>query len=579
MGKKELFQELIYELKKRDIEKDELAKLKVKLCKKHDVKNIPTDIEIMLNASPSDIDKMQLMSKPTRSISGVSVVALMSKPLECPHASEEGPCIMCPGGPSSRQGDMPQSYTGKEPATRRGLRNNFDPYFQVMNRLEHYIVQGHMPDKVELIIMGGTFPSFSKKYQEEFVMYAFKALNDFSSMFFSKGKFDLMKFREFYYLPGKVDDKEREKNIFKNFRSSKGESTLKKEHERNEKGDIKCVGLTIETRPDYGMKEHGDELLKLGCTRVEIGVQSVYDKALKNIKRGHGVKESIRSIKELKDLGFKINAHYMLGLPGTTEDEDRGGLKRLFSDPDFRPDMLKIYPCMVVKGTKLYDIWKKGEYDTMDTMKAASVIAEFKKDVPSWVRVMRVQRDIPTYMTEAGVDRTNLRQYVMELMKKKGWKCRCIRCREVGRAVEKLGKVKIIWKHYKASRGHEFFISAEDKNYLYGFCRMRFPSEELKKEIDGDSVLIRELHVYGPAVQIGKPHKSNISGKSGTSSNFLTKGTVQHKGIGKNLLEKAEEIARTYYKKKVVVISGVGVRGYYRKLGYRKEGPYMVKKI
>ncbi|MBD3249058.1 tRNA uridine(34) 5-carboxymethylaminomethyl modification radical SAM/GNAT enzyme Elp3 [Candidatus Woesearchaeota archaeon] len=561
MGKKEFFQELIEELKKRKIDKDEMAKLKVKLCKKHDVKNIPTDIEVMLNASPSDIDKMGLMSKPTRTISGVSVIAVMSRPQECPHAKEEGPCIMCPGGPSSIHGDMPQSYTGKEPATRRGLRNKFDAYFQVMNRLEHYIVQGHMPDKVELIIMGGTFPSFSKKYQEEFVIYAFKALNDFSSMFFSDGKFDLLKFRKYYCLPGKVDDKEREKKVFKNFKASRGKSTLKKEHERNERSSIKCVGLTIETRPDYGMKEHGDGLLRLGCTRVEIGVQSVYDKALKKIKRGHDIKDSIKSIRELKDLGFKINAHYMLGLPGTTEEGDKDGLKRLFSDPDFRPDMLKIYPCMVVKGTGLYDLWKKGKYDAMATEKAASIIAEFKKDVPSWVRIMRVQRDIPTYMTEAGVDRTNLRQYVMEHMKEKGWKCNCIRCREIGRAVKKLGKVKIGWKHYKASKEHEFFISAEDKDHLYGFCRMRFPSENLRKEISEDSVLIRELHVYGPAVQIGKT------------------GAVQHKGIGKRLLEKAEEIAKTYYKKKVVVISGVGVRGYYRKIGYRKEGPYMVKKL
>ena len=203
----------------------------------------------------------------------------------------------------------------------------------------------------------------------------------------------------------------------------------------------------------------------------------------------------------------------------------------------------------------------KKKYKPLTTKQAANLIVKFKKYIPEFCRVMRIQRDIPTFMTEAGVDMTNLRQYVHELMKKKKIKCRCIRCREAGRAMVKLGKPKIKVIHYKASQGTEFFISAESKDYVLGFCRLRFPSQFLRKEITQDSALVRELHVYGEAVQIGK------------------KGSVQHKGIGKRLLKEAEKIAKTYNKKKMVVISGVGARNYYKRLGYRKEGGYVVKKL
>ena len=302
-------------------------------------------------------------------------------------------------------------------------------------------------------------------------------------------------------------------------------------------------------------------MLRLGCTRVEVGVQSVYDEALKRIKRGHSVKDTIDSIKILKNLGFKINAHYMLGLPGITPKKDLEGLKELFENENFKPDMLKIYPCMVVEGTKIYKEWKNKKFKPLTTKKAAEMIANAKKFIPKYVRIMRVQRDIPTYMTAAGVDRTNLRQYVEQITKEKKIKCQCIRCREVGRA-RKIGKPTIKAMHYNASDGNEFFISAEDKyNNLHGFCRLRFPSKSLRKEITEDSALIRELHVYGTAVGIGK------------------QGEIQHKGIGKKLLKKAEEIAKTYHKNKIVVISGIGVREYYKKLKYKKEGVYMVKFI
>ena len=305
-------------------------------------------------------------------------------------------------------------------------------------------------------------------------------------------------------------------------------------------------------------------MLKLGCTKVELGIQTIYDYVLNRIKRGHTVKDSIEATRILKDLGFKINYHMMLGLPGVNRKQDLFALQTLFRCEKFRPDMLKLYPCMVLRGTKLYNLWKRKKYAPLTTKQAIDLISEFKKTVPSWVRIARVQRDIPTFMTEAGVDRTNLRQYIEEKMKKQGIKCRCIRCRESGRA-KKIEKIDFLILEYKASKGKEFFISAEDvkNDVLIGFCRLRFQSQQLRKEITKDSALIRELHVFSPAVAIGE--------KSRTS--------MQHKGIGKKLVEMAENIAKTYQKKKVVVISGIGARNYFRSLSYRKEGPYMVKFI
>lgn len=553
------YTEITRSIKQKKPNKKQLASFKNKLCKKYKFKKIPTDTEILLNTNKKDISKIKkyLLTKPTRTISGVAVVAIMTKPFPCPH----GKCIMCPGGPKSSFGDVPQSYTGKEPATRRAIRNKFDPYLQVMNRLEQYIVSGHVPDKIELIIMGGTFPSFPKKYQEDFIKYALKAMNDFSDLFFKKDGLDIVKFKEFFELPGDITDKKRQKSIFKKLLLIKNIKKIKLENEqsRNEKSNIKCVGLTIESRPDYAKLEHGNEMLRLGATRVELGVQTVYNKVLEKIKRGHSVEDSIEATRILKDLGFKINYHVMPGLPDVTKKQDMAALKEYFSNPDFRPDMLKIYPCMVLKGTKLYDIWKQGKYKPLTTKKAVELLVEFKKYVPEYTRIMRVQRDIPTFMTEAGVDRTNLRQYAHKLMKEKSIKCRCIRCREIKN--QKIKKIIIKKIKYKASKGTEYFISAESENKIVGFCRLRFPSQTLKEEITKNSALIRELHVFGPAVGLGK------------------KGNVQHKGVGKVLLKEAETISKKNKKEKIIVISGVGVRDYYKKLGYKKEGVYMVKRL
>ncbi len=540
--------------------KQELQLFKHRLGQQYHLKSIPTDIELLLHVSSGDLDffKQFLLTKPVRSISGVSPIAIMSWPYQCKH----GACTMCPSMTS--QG-IPQSYTGVEPSTRRGIRNNFDPFLMIWNRLEQYVVTGHSFDKVEIIIQGGTFLSFPQEYQDDYILHVYKSLNDFSRMFVSENRFDFELFKIFFELPGDIGNPQRTQRIQEKVLGVKyaSHSTLDAAQEYNDKYSyIKCVGLTIETKPDWGFIEHGLLMLKYGCTRVELGVQSVYEDVIALINRGHTIADTIRSIRELKDLGFKINVHYMPGLPGVKDaSQDLEGMKELFANPNYRPDMLKLYPCLVVKESRLYRDWLDGRFKPISTREAASLIAEFKRDIPRYCRVMRIQRDIPTYMAKAGVDRTNLRQYVLELQKERGIVCQCIRCREIKSGVIKNPQCVVM--EYEASGGREFFVSIESEDKIVGFVRLRFPSQSLCEEISLDAALIRELHVFGKALQIGKGDDQHI----------------QHRGFGRMLMQKAEEIAISYGKSKMVVISGVGVRGYYYKLGYENKGPYMVKRL
>jgi elongator complex protein 3 len=558
----DFYSEIIGILLKKRHSKSELNRLKTKLSKKYDLQKIPSDAQIMLHADIRDLGKLDLVTKPTRTLSGVAPIALMTIPHKCPH----GTCIYCPGGPGSPFGDVPQSYTGNEPSTMRSARNHYDPYLTVFNRLEQYIVLNQNPQKVEIIIQGGTFPVLDAKYKEDFVMYIYKALNDFSDMFYPK-VVDHRKFREFFELPGDIDDKNREKRLQDKILEMKGKSVLDVEQERNEKSYVRCVGLTIETKPDWGMLEHGNEMLRFGCTRVELGIQATDDKIIKFVNRGHSVADSIKSTRILKDLGFKINYHMMPGLPLSNREKDIEMLKETILKSDFRPDMFKIYPTLIMMGTGLEMLWKNGKYSPLLADKAADIISEFKRIVPRWIRIMRVQRDIPTKYTEGGVDRTNLRQYVETELKRKEIVCQCIRCREAGlasrsRKIDSNG-LKLFVDEYEASKGREFFISAEsaDRKLLFGYCRLRFPSQFLRPEITAASALVRELHVVG------------------TATGFGEEGELQHRGLGRKLLAEAEKIAVQQGKSKMVVISGIGARDYYRRQGYSDEGPYVVKFI
>jgi len=551
----DFMQELVEEIRKREMSKKELNLLKHRLCRKYHLKRMPKDIEVFLNVKDR-ASIGNLRAKPVRTLSGVSVIALMTKPFPCPH----GRCTFCPGGPKSFFGDVPQSYTGAEPSTRRSIRNGYDAYLTTMNRLEHYIAAGHMPDKVELIVQGGTFPAYPKLYQAEFVRDMYQALNDFSWLFF-RPELDLERFKEVFELPSDIQNEERTRRIHEKLLRIKEERrvSLEEAKKENETASLRCIGLTIETKPDWGLLQHADQMLELGCTRVELGIQTTYDHVLRATNRGHSIEDSKKSIQVLRDLGFKLNFHIMPGLPQVTKEMDVDSFREYFENPAYRPDMLKVYPCMVMPGTKLFEDYRNGLFTPLTTLEAVNLVLELKRIVPEYCRIMRIQRDIPTNKTEAGVDRTNLRQYIEEAKEQQGIRCRCIRCREPRGRVIDASETEICVMEYEASGGKECFISAEAGDLLLGFCRMRFPSQCLREEITEKSALIRELHVYGAAVPIGK------------------QGIIQHAGLGKRLLAAAEGIAAKAGKDKMVVISGVGVRKYYEKLGYRLEGPYMAK--
>ncbi len=572
---KEICREIIEEVKKQKTnDQQAFNTIKAKVLKKHKFTKIPKNIDITSFATNKE--RLQFKNlftiKPTRTLSGVATIAIMPKPIACRH----GKCTYCPGGPGSIFGNVPQSYTGKEPATRRAIRNSYDPYLQVANRIEQYLAMNKVPDKIELIVMGGTFTSFPIPYQEEFMKYSYKAMNDLSEKFFdSKGNLKINKFNSFFKLPGDLHDENRTTQIQEqllklkdkyNNKNEAKEVDLEEEKKKNETAQIRIVALCLETRPDWSKEAQIDLMLKYGTTRIEIGVQTVYDSVLERIKRMHTVKDTINATRLLKDSFLKVGYHMMPGLPEVTKEQDLHSLRQIVENSDFMPDALKLYPCMVLKGTELYEEWKRGEFIPLTTEESAEIISEFKRYVPKWLRIMRVQRDIPTFMTEIGVDRTNLRQYVEKKLIEKNIDCKCIRCKEPKSKDINWDNVKIQRTEYDASDGKEIFISSEDtkNDILVGFARLRIPANPFRTELDKKTAGIRELHVYGQAVGIGKKDES----------------ASQHKGIGKQLIKEAEKIAlEDFDMKKIAVISGVGVKEYYRKIGYTNLGPYMGKKL
>ena len=455
-----------------------------------------------------------IQRKPTKTISGVTPVAVVIKPRACVH----GTCVFCPTL------NVPQSYTPKSPAIMRAMSLGYNPYKQVVARLGAFEAMKHPTDKIELIIMGGTFLSYPEKYQHDFVKSCYDALN------------------------GKVA---------KNFEEAK---------KLNEIAKHRCVALCIETRPDVCSDKDVKRMLKFGCTRVELGVQVVDDRIYKKNKRGHKVKDVVDATKRLKDAGFKIGFHIMPGLPGMNLKKDTVLFKKLFSDERFKPDQIKIYPTQVIKGAELEKLYKRGKYEPYSKEELVKLLIEFKKNVPKYCRIMRIMREIPPDFLVAGTITIDLRKVVQERMKKIGVKCNCIRCREIGFAIrdgkyKKIDdKLKLNVIQYKASKGKEFFLEIiNGQDILFGLARLRISSTDKKR------LIIRELHVYGQAVEIGK---------SGV-------GRIQHTGLGKWLMNESEKIAKMNKCKEISVISGVGVREYYKSLGYilDKEGIYMEKKI
>ncbi len=462
--------------------------------------------------SPSPELEKILVTKKMRSLSGVAVITVLTKPWSCP-----GKCLYCP-----TQENVPKSYLSSEPAVMRAILCNYDPFKQVKARLESLELEGHPTDKIELIVIGGTFSVLPGDYQEEYIKLCLDALNGTKSRDLNEAKV------------------------------------------QNETSRHRLVGLTLETRPDYITKKEVERMRYLGATRVELGVQSIFDDILETNKRGHKVEATIRATKLLKDAGLKICYHMMPNLPGSDLKKDLKMFKVIFSDPRFQPDYIKIYPCMVTKGSELYELWKAGKYRPYADEELEGLICEIKKVVPYYERIMRLIRDIPSTDIEAGSKISNLRQNVQKKLRSEGTNCRCIRCREAGLNMSnvkgKMSNVKLFKEEYKASGGVEIFLSyeAEDRSILFALLRLRLSGETYLSELK-ETAIIREVHTYGQQIKIGK------------------RGDTQHKGLGKKLIFKAEKLAGDNGYKKIAVIAGIGTRDYYRKFGYMLHGEYMVK--
>ncbi len=544
MTKEEKIESIVQELIKSDIKnRQHLDSFKREMSKKYNIlppSNITllkTYHKMVRNGRIKEEKRIKdlLKTRPVRSLSGIVNVSVLTKPYPCP-----GECIYCPNQPG-----VPQSYLKGEPAVQRAVLTEFNPFLQTKTRLESLKQTGHPTDKIELRIIGGTFSYYPKKYQIWFVKECFRAANEFKNK--------------------EKEEKEPETKIKVLWKE------LKKEQKRNEKEESKIIGITIETRPDFINIEEIKKLRKLGVTRVELGVQSIYNDVLKLIKRGHKIGATKKATKLLKDSGFKVSFQVMPNLPETDFKKDIKMFKDIFSNPAFKPDFLKIYPLALIKETPLYQLYKEEKYEPYPERKLIDLLIEIKKQVPSYCRIQRVIRDIPAKnIVKGGVKTSNLREIALKEMKEREIECNCIRCREIKKKYNPEEKIYLYRKDYEASEGKEIFLSFESKNKkkLYALLRIRIPSQTLKKKDHflkplNNSAIIREVHTYGQTIATGEQDVS-----------------PQHKGLGKKLIKEAEGIAKEDFKiKKISIIAGVGVRNYFRKLGYKLENTYMTKTL
>lgn len=541
-GMEDAARRIIERVKDGEIDsEEELEQAKRNAASRLDIDKVPSNTDIMEHVQDGERDAVRdvLGRKPVRTISGVATIAVMwmwdsgthamgsvdransessSSDFSCPYS-----CAYCPQGEHDGE-TAPKSYTGKEPSARRAIDNAYDPHDQVRARLEQLRSIGHPTDKSEIIVMGGTFPSTPEAFQRHFVKRTFDALN------------------------GREAD------------------SLAEAQKWNETAEDRNVGLTIETRPDFAKPKHVDDFLDFGATRVEVGVQTLDDAVQERTNRGHGTDAVVDATRRLKDAGFKLTYHMMLGLPGEDHDADVAKFRQLFDDPRFRPDELKIYPTAVIEGTELHEMAERGEYEPLEEDEVYERLMDIKPDIPEYVRIKRIMRDIPSTEIDTGADRTNARQLLHQKMEERGLECRCVRCREAGHRKLKDGiepeRAEMVERWYDNAGGKEAFISVEDpdRDVIMGYCRVRVPGEPRRAELE-DAAVVRQLQVVGPAVPLGDA------------------GSVQHSGHGRAMMERAEEIAREAGVEKLAVISAVGTREYYRKLGYSRDGPYMSKHL
>ena len=511
----------------RELSLKDISSLIRSSSSKYHLSKIPKFYDI-LKYLPTDSNiRKTMMVKPIKTASGVLVITVMAKPYDCPH----GKCIYCPGG---KELNIPLSYTGKEPVTRLAQKLNFEPRYQIITKLEQERSRGHNVSKVELVIVGGTFPFMPEDYQRNFIKECFDALNGIES------------------------------------------NTLLEAQKLNEINNIRCVGFTVETKPDYCKEKHIDLMLELGITRVEIGVQTLSEKVYKNINRGHTIQDVYDSFQIAKDAGYKIVAHMMPGLPGSNPQKDLEDFRNLFEDSRLKPDMLKIYPTLLLRDTGLAKLYEKGIYKPYPDEVFTDLLLQIKKIVPPWVRIMRIQREIESEDILYGYKSSNIRQILQQKLTEQGLQCNCIRCREVGiKKLTNYENIKISTKRidYDSSNGKEIVLSLEDdeNNILFGFLRLRKLAKphrtELREKNGNPSAIVRELHVFGQLVDIG-------------SNNDFLISSSQHKGYGSKLLEIAENIVKNEFGLNTIsIISAIGTRQYYKKFGYLLNGPYVSKEL
>lgn len=483
---------------------------------------------------PNRLLEKLLATKPMRTMSGVTIVSALTKPYPCP-----GTCIYCPD-----EKGMPKSYLSDEPAAARARALKFNPFEQVRQRIRDLIQNGHPTEKVELILKGGCWSAYTLNYQYWFILRCFQACN--------------------------LGDKAIAYRRYENSvvpRAKDGLQALRKrllkEQRKNEKSHHRIIGLTLETRPDMINEKTIETMRELGCTRMELGVQTLDDETLEVVRRGHSSAHTRSATALLRRYGFKIDYHLMPQLPGSTPQGDLEMLLAVFDNQAYRPDMIKVYPCMVTEHTELFEWVCEGRFQPYSDAELFRVLKEFKTRLPRYVRISRLIRDIPSHHVRAGTRTNNMRQLLLDKMKKEGLKCNCLRCREIGhqdpdrRKYAEIAPVMFV-DRYEASGGSEYFLSFEDpdRQVVFGFCRLRIASGIYP-------AFIRELHTYGQVVGIGLRETE----------------ASQHKGLGRRLMAEAEAICRRQGTGKLAVIAGVGVRDYYRKLGYRLQREYMVKKL
>jgi len=528
-----------------------------------------------------------------RTLSGIAIVTSLIKPYACP-----GKCVYCP-----TEARMPKSYLATEPAAARALGLKFNPYEQMQKRILMLEGNGHPTDKIEYIIKGGTWNAYPLEYQYWFILESFRACNRPSPAKAGYG----------------AASQTKRKKLTPNSSLEKLQEALEKEQKKNETAKHRIIGLTLETRPDAITPKTIYHMRQLGCTRIELGLQAPDDKILKLVKRGHTVQQFRDAMLLLRQAGFKVDLHFMPDLPGTTPKHDVAMYKKLFTDPGLKPDMVKIYPNTVIPSSELYKWFKAGKYQPYGEKKLFDALLKMKLATPRYCRISRLIRDIPDNEIAAGNRITNLREALTKELAKRGQKCVCLRCREIGRLTntgllrpDLVGtrndnlKPKLFVEKYETIGGTEYFLTFEDKNRsaVYAFLRLRIPyksttpnpsflrrgdvslppgewqnhhslpigkgemervEEQLYKLLPEikDVAFVRELHTYGQLLEIGKTDKK----------------AIQHKGMGKKLLLEAEKIAKKNKLSKIAVISGVGVKEYYRKNGYGKIGSYMIKSL